>query len=116
ILDVGIGTSQIVPIIIESVNSPKKSTLIIEEPETHIHPNAQSKLADLFIDCVNKQDKRFIVETHSIFLITQLQILVAQGKIKPEDIKIYYFLQDENGSRVMDMRITDNGQFEEEWP
>ena len=116
IMDVGVGTSQLLPIIIESVNSPDGSTLIIEEPETHIHPNAQSHLADLFVDCAKKQDKKFIIETHSIFLITQLQILVAKGEIPPEDIRVYYFLQDQEGSKVMDMRLTERGQFEEEWP
>lgn len=116
ILDVGVGTSQLLPIIIESVNSEDGSTLIMEEPETHIHPNAQSKLADLFVDCANKQEKRFIIETHSIFLITQLQILVAQGKISADDVKVYYFLQDKDGSQVMDMKLTPKGQFQEEWP
>ena len=116
ILDVGVGTSQLLPIIIESVNSEDGSTLIIEEPETHIHPNAQSKLADLIVDCAKKQEKRFIIETHSIFLITQLQILVAQGKIDAKDVKVYYFLQDGDGSRVMDMKLTQKGQFQEEWP
>lgn len=116
ILDVGVGTTQLLPIIIESVNSEEESTLIIEEPETHIHPNAQSKLADLFVDCAKKQNKKFIVETHSIFLITQLQILVAQGKISPGDVKVYYFLQDEEGSKLLDMKLTPKGQFQEEWP
>jgi predicted ATPase len=116
ILDVGVGTSQLLPIIIESVNSEDGSTLIIEEPETHIHPNAQSKLADLIVDCAEKQEKRFIIETHSIFLITQLQILVAQGKIAADDVKVYYFLQDQDGSRVMDMKLTRRGQFQEDWP
>ncbi len=116
ILDVGVGTSQLLPIIIEAVNSEDGSTLIIEEPETHIHPNAQSKLADLFVDCAKNQDKKFIIETHSIFLITQLQILVAQGRISPRDVKVYYFLQDGEGSKIMDMKLTEKGQFQEEWP
>ena len=78
IMDVGVGTSQLLPIIIESVNSPDGSTLIIEEPETHIHPNAQSHLpTSLWI--VPRSRIKFIIETHSIFLITQLQILVAKG-------------------------------------
>jgi predicted ATPase len=116
ILDMGVGTSQLLPIIIESVNSEDGSTLIIEEPETHIHPNAQSKLADLFVDSAIGQNKKFIIETHSIFLITQLQILVAKGKIDYEDIRIYYFKQGEEGSKIINMKLTEKGQFQEEWP
>lgn len=116
ILDVGIGTSQILPIIIESVNSKNDSLIIVEEPETHIHPKAQAKLADLFVGCVNDDNKRFIIETHSIFLVTQLQILVASGQISEKDVKVYFFDQDEEGSKIKDMVLAKNGQFEEEWP
>ena len=72
ILDVGVGTSQLLPIVIESINSDDDSILIIEEPESHIHPTAQSKLAELFVDIVSTQNKKFLIETHSIFLIVQL--------------------------------------------
>lgn len=116
IVDVGVGTSQLLPIIVESISSQAASILVIEEPETHIHPYAQSKLADLFVDCANKQNKGFIIETHSIFLISQIQILVAKGLISPKDVGIYYFSQDKNGSKATNMKLLDNGQFEEEWP
>lgn len=116
ILDVGIGTSQILPIIIESVNSKNESLVIIEEPETHIHPKAQAKLADLFVGCANADNKKFMIETHSIFLVTQLQILVASGAIAAEDVKVYYFDQDREGTKITNMVLTENGQFEDEWP
>lgn len=116
IVDVGVGTSQLLPIIVESVNSKNGSTLIIEEPETHIHPKAQSKLGDLFVECVKGTGKKFIIETHSIFLVTQLQILIANKTIDANDIAVYYFEQDEDGSKAKRMNILDNGQFEKEWP
>lgn len=113
---VGFGTKQLLPIIIESVNSPKGSTLILEEPEAHIHPKAQSKLSDLFVDTALKDDKRFIIETHSIFLVTEIQILVAKGIIKNTDVAVYYFDQDTNGSKAKEMKLEENGQFYDEWP
>lgn len=116
ILDMGVGTSQLLPVIIESINSPDNSTLVIEEPESHIHPNAQSKLADLFVDIATNQNKRFIIETHSIFLIVKLQILIAKGLINSNDICIYYFNQTENGTKASKMQLSENGQFKKAWP
>lgn len=116
LLEVGFGTRQLLPIIIESINSPKHSTIIVEEPETHIHPKAQSKLADLFVESAIEGERNFIIETHSIFLVTEIQILVAEGKISADDVGVYYFTQDSEGSRAINMKLRDNGQFEEEWP
>lgn len=116
ILDVGVGTSQLLPLIIESVNSKEGSMIIIEEPETHIHPKAQAKLSDLFVRCANDDNKKFIIETHSIFLVTQLQILIASEEISAEDVKVYFFDQDKEGTEIKEMVIAENGQFEDEWP
>lgn len=116
IVDVGVGTSQLLPIIIESVISPNGSILLIEEPETHIHPNAQAKLAELFANCSNQFNSQFFIETHSMYLVRQLQILVAQKVLNPDDIGIYYFEQDEDGSHIKNMRLFENGQFTEEFP
>lgn len=116
ILDVGIGTSQLLPLIIESVNSDDNSFIIVEEPETHIHPKAQAKLSDLFVSCAQNDNKKFLIETHSIFLITELQILVASKKIDANDVKVYFFDQDREGTKIKNMVLAENGQFEEEWP
>ncbi|WP_172844388.1 DUF3696 domain-containing protein [Tumebacillus algifaecis] len=116
IVDVGAGTSQLLPIIVESVISAPHSVLLIEEPETHIHPNAQAKLGELFVECSQKYDKRFFIETHSMYLVMQLQIMAAKKLLKPEDVGIYYFRQDENGTHVIDLKLNENGQFDEEFP
>ncbi|PWK16481.1 AAA family ATPase [Tumebacillus permanentifrigoris] len=116
IVDVGVGTSQLLPIIVESVISPAGSLLLIEEPETHIHPNAQSKLGELFVKCSQKYEKSFIIETHSMYLVRQLQILAAKGELKPEDVGIYYFEQNQDGTHVKDLELMANGQFKEEFP
>lgn len=116
IKDVGVGTSQLFPIILESILSPEKSVLIIEEPETHIHPNAQSRLADMFSHCITKEDKKFFIETHSMYFVQKLQILVGQSKVSKDDIGIYYFHQTPEGTLVDKMELLENGQFEKEFP
>lgn len=116
IADVGVGTSQLLPIIIESINTPNDTVLFIEEPETHIHPNAQAKLGQLFVDCALKQNKSFFIETHSMYLVKQLQISVAKGDIKADDVGIYYFQQSSEGTNIKNLKLQGNGQFAEEIP
>ncbi|WP_186302283.1 AAA family ATPase [Bacillus thuringiensis] len=116
IVDVGVGTSQLLPIIIESVISLKNSMLLIEEPETHIHPNAQAKLGELFVSCAIKHQKRFIIETHSMYLVRQLQIMVAKKELSPDDIGVYYFNQSDKGTNIQEYKLMENGQFKENFP
>lgn len=68
-----------------------RTIFAIEEPEMNLHPNAQSKLADVFANSVNENATTFILETHSEYLIRRFQYLVAKGELKKEDIQIYYF-------------------------
>lgn len=65
--------------------------LYIEEPETNLHPNFQSKLADLFASIVVKEEKQLIIETHSEYFIRKLQYLVASKQIESNKIIINYF-------------------------
>jgi AAA15 family ATPase/GTPase len=70
---------------------PIYDVIILEEPETNLHPNYQSLLAELIAECRNHFGLNFIIETHSEYFIRKLQYLVAKKELKPEQIKIYYF-------------------------
>ena len=71
-------------------------SLILEEPETNLHPNYQSKLADLIVDGFKTNHNQFIIETHSEYLVRKFQYLVATGNVDCEAIQIYYFSDHEN--------------------
>jgi len=75
--DVGFGVSQILPVLIECLRTQPGETLILEQPEIHLHPSLQSKLADFMI-CMAKAGKKIIVETHSEHLIKRLYLRIAQ--------------------------------------
>ena len=75
--DVGFGVSQILPVLVECLRTQPGETIILEQPEIHLHPSLQSKLAD-FLICMAKADKKIIVETHSEHLIKRLYLRVAQ--------------------------------------
>ena len=67
------------------------SILMLEEPEINLHPNLQSKLADLFSSISKQTNTQFLIETHSEYMIRKFQYLVLKGELRPEDIVIYYF-------------------------
>ena len=103
-LDYGFGYTQIASLIFKiteiSINkwvsdpgifSYEPTILILEEPESNLHPKFQSVLADILVDAAERFDIQFIVETHSEYLIRKLQYLTATKKVKPEDSVIYYF-------------------------
>ena len=67
------------------------STLMLEEPEVNLHPNLQSKLADLFASASKQTNTQFLIETHSEYMIRKFQYLVLKDRIKAKDVLIYYF-------------------------
>lgn len=66
------------------------SLLLIEEPETNLHPKWQSLLATMFVEANELYNIQLVIETHSEYLIRKFQTLTAQGAIKSKDIKIFY--------------------------
>jgi hypothetical protein len=108
--DLGYGTTQLLPIIMKILTIARKtitddepdsvyyspSICIIEEPESNLHPNFESLLADMIVDAADRFRIQFIIETHSEYLIRKLQYLTAKSVIKTEDTVIYYF----NGENV----------------
>lgn len=117
--DLGFGFSQLLPIILKIYNLTKSTykferILIIEEPEANLHPNLQSKLADiLLITILHNPDWKIIVETHSEYLIRKLQYLVAKNECGKNDCIIHYFNADENVSenepKVKPIEINEEG-------
>ena len=81
--------------------APDKVTIAIEEPEQNLHPAFQSKLAELFTYLLKKYAFKFLIETHSEYIIRKIQVLVKSKKIDPSSINISYF--DEDGIRKIDL-------------
>lgn len=84
---VGFGISQLLPIIMEGLRIPQNGTLILEQPEIHLHPKIQSLLYD-FLYGLTLQGKTIIVETHSSHLITRMKRRIAEDESNEMDNRI----------------------------
>lgn len=110
----GCGISQLVPVVVQTVLLSKSGCLLVEQPEIHLHPSAQANLADLFIENI-KGNRQFIIETHSEHLVLRLRRRIAEGKIKPEKIGIFFVEKIRGVTRITKLNLKTNGHFEE-WP
>jgi predicted ATPase len=94
----GSGISQIVPVIsillLAAREKDSAGLVLIEQPELHMHPNLQSKLADMFV-AFAKSGVRLLIETHSEYLVTRLRLLIAKGEIQPELVSLLFAEQKE---------------------
>ncbi len=91
ICDVGFGVSQFLPILVADLQMGSNSTLMVSQPEIHLHPSVQAQLANYFMDQSQASGKRYLIETHSDYLLTRFRLLIAQNKLKPEDVAVYHF-------------------------
>lgn len=115
--DVGVGYSQVLPLIAQSVLS-QSSLVCIEQPELHLHPAMQARLGDMFIDqAIGGGDVQFLIETHSESLMLRILRRVREGTLPPGDVRVLYVDQDERGSStVVQLPINRFGEFEVAWP
>jgi hypothetical protein len=88
--DVGIGVSQVLPVLVVAYFAAPGSTIILEEPEIHLHPLAQSVLAELFVQVSQERKVQFIVETHSEHLFRRMQTLMAREEATPDSVAMYF--------------------------
>jgi AAA15 family ATPase/GTPase len=107
IADCGYGLSQIITLLLEFNHNYNFCKFLVEEPEANLHPELQSKLADLFASLL--YNNSFIIETHSEYMVRKFQYLVAKGELKSSDIIIHYFWKENENSHCKQIEIQPNG-------
>lgn len=115
ITDVGFGVSQILPVLVLCYYVPKGSTILLEQPEIHLHPSVQSGLADVFIDVVKNRNVQVIFESHSEHLLRRLQRRLAEELLTPEQFALYFCDASGTGSRLTELDVDLYGSIKN-WP
>ncbi|WP_417196551.1 DUF3696 domain-containing protein [Bizionia sp.] len=116
IANAGFGASQVLPLILQSLVSPKRSITVAEQPEIHLNPKIQCVLAELFISMA-KKGQTIITETHSEHLLLSLRRLVAEGEIDSEDVAIYFVEKEDKNSKIREIKLQENGHIKPiDWP
>lgn len=132
--DVGVGISQVLPILIRAYGD-KNKLICIEQPEIHIHPALQAEMGDLFIESsLGKNKNTFLLETHSEHLILRILRRIretAEGEmddwpeelrkacpngITPDDVSVLFVEPSNEGSKIRLIEITPDGDFAQAWP
>ncbi len=138
IADVGFGFSQVLPVVaqlfaatsqpdtpisrLSTQTSVRSPIVAVEQPELHLHPAYQAKLADLFASLTSTLGPvtrrfRFVIETHSESFVNRIGRLIASGKISVDDVVIYTFEKGpkEKYTRVRELTFDEDG-FIKNWP
>ncbi|EHH2507864.1 TPA: DUF3696 domain-containing protein [Vibrio parahaemolyticus] len=113
---VGVGVSQVIPIVMQCLLSNKNDILIFEQPELHLHPKIQAKLCDLFI-AMSLNGRQIIIETHSEYIINRLRYRIAQGYYEniSNNISIKFVTHSDKKTIFEDIEISKYGAIRN-WP
>lgn len=115
ITDVGFGVSQLLPVLVLCYYVPENSTIILEQPEIHLHPKVQSDLADVLIDVVKNRNVQIILESHSAHLLHRLQRRIAEEQISDEDAAFYFCQINDGTSEIERLKVDEYGNIRN-WP
>lgn len=118
LLDVGFGVSQVLPVITMLLSAPEGTIILLEQPELHLHPNAQAALADLMLFAAQSRNLQLIVESHSEHIVRRMQRRIAEASpafAKPENIRMYYCQPGEGGATIDEVDVDRFGQIAN-WP
>ncbi len=124
--DLGLGISQILPILI-ATNNNKNMTIAVEQPELHLHPAVQCEIADEFIRSYKENKNEFLIETHSEHLLLRIMKRMRhtaedkEGRDKtldltPDDVCLLYVDTDSESTYIKELRLSKKGKLLDHWP
>jgi predicted ATPase len=121
ITDVGFGISQVLPVLVQSYYAPPGSTILLEQPELHLHPSVQKGLADFFITAAFaredgvERNTQFVIESHSEHFLRRLQRRIAEERLRPDQVALYFCEASASGSSIRELEVDLFGDITD-WP
>jgi predicted ATPase len=116
--NVGFGLTYVLPVVTAVLFAQPGDLLIIENPESHLHPQGQARLGKLFAQAAENGVQLFI-ETHSDHVLNGVRVATKQKIISPENVGLFFFVRDfesdEHKTEIIQPFIDENGRIDE-WP
>ncbi|MFE7836907.1 DUF3696 domain-containing protein [Streptomyces sp. NPDC057474] len=112
--NVGFGLTYALPIVVACLTATAESLILLENPEAHLHPKGQSRMAAL-ISAAAAAGAQMVVETHSDHVLNGVRIAVKQEALRPEDAVIHFFRGNGSGAEVITPRVDKDGMLAQ-WP
>lgn len=109
LIDVGYGISQSLPVIVDVAMGHRHETMLIQQPEVHLHPRAQAALGTFFARMASKSTGRLVVETHSDHLLDRVRMEVAKGTISKDRVQILFFDRQKLHTTIHRIELDDQG-------
>ena len=113
--DVGFGVSQVLPVIVLLHYAPEGSTVLLEQPELHLHPLAQAELADVIIHAATHRKVQVVLESHSEHLLLRLQRRIAEERVSADDVALYSCRMRNGASEIEALALDEYGNIQN-WP
>ena len=123
--DVGFGISQVLPVLVQCFYAPEGSIILIDQPEVHLHPYAQSALADVMIDVIESKSNlgegfkerniQLIIETHSEHFLRRLQRRIAEDRLSHDKVSAYFANINAPPAKLERLEIDEFGNIQN-WP
>jgi len=111
---VGVGVSQVLPVVVSCLLAEPGSLILLEQPELHLHPAAQQRLGDFLLACA-RSGRQLIVETHSEYVLSRLRLRVAEDESVLGALAVYFGEQRDDVSEFRHVEVNEFGGIEE-WP
>ncbi|PKP57832.1 MAG: hypothetical protein CVT88_08355 [Candidatus Altiarchaeales archaeon HGW-Altiarchaeales-1] len=121
ISNVGYGVSQVLPVLVETLSGNKGEWFEMQQPEIHLHPKAQAAVGELFFNANNSENKKFIIETHSDYILDRFRYCVnrkykEESNDKKINAQVLFFERTSEGNRIHSIEINENGAYDENQP
>ena len=118
--DTGYGMSQLMPIIFNAISNDK-NMILVQQPETHLHPKLQADVGKIMVDSLanksNHRLKTWIVETHSETILLRILKMIRQGVFDSNMLRVYYIDKNIDGESIIKrMRVSSSGELVTHWP